>query len=213
MAWEFQHRGAAWITTTTASTAVSGMLDGSMGREWGAVLVAPQEDRDDSFGTVLGRFDRQSRIHSVDGQPGLEYSDGRKEWYWHGVRVPVHVVCEPHLITAQEIDAETNAEARRVMIERYPGGAVALMQAQGAVVKHKDEFGELWVRNFRTALSGGFADIDPLVMLKVKNSSPEPDGSFRDYWLRVPPTCRTAREAVAWTFGMTEKQYQPELET
>jgi hypothetical protein len=31
----------------------------------------------------------------------------------------------------------------------------------------------------------------------------------RIYVLRVPPTCTTAREAVAWTFGMTADEYQP----
>ena len=169
---------------------------------------------DDSNGNVLGRFDRQSRIHSVDGQPGLEYSDGRREWFWHGVKVPQHVVCEPHLITAQEIDSELNAEVRRVMIERYPGGALALIQAQGAKMLQKDDFGELWARAWRGQENPSFLRHDQsIVMLKVKNSSPEPDGSFRDYWLRVPPTVRTAKEAVAWTFGMTEKQYQPEVET
>ena len=32
------------------------------------------------------------------------------------------------------------------------------------------------------------------------NSTPEPDGTRRTYFLRVPPQMRTAREAVAWTF-------------
>src|SRR5258708_19796990 len=45
-------------------------------------------------------------------------------------------------------------------------------------------------------------------MIEVINRTPEPDSSFKHYWLRVPPTMRTAREAVAWTFpdfwGSTE---------
>lgn len=35
----------------------------------------------------------------------------------------------------------------------------------------------------------------------------EPDGSSKFYFLRVPPTMRTAREAVAWTFGLSECEY------
>jgi hypothetical protein len=31
--------------------------------------------------------------------------------------------------------------------------------------------------------------------------------------LRVPPTMKRAREAVAWTFGKTEAEYQPAIET
>ena len=39
-------------------------------------------------------------------------------------------------------------------------------------------------------------------MVEVVNSTPEPDGSRKTYFLRVPPTIGTAREAVAWTFGL-----------
>lgn len=166
-----------------------------------------QVAQDDSSETCAGTFDRQSRLHSINNQPSLVYSDGTEEWHWHGVSVPKHVICEPHLITAEEIDNERNIEIRRVMIERYPGGPVALMQAQGAHVKHKDEYGELWTRHTKGPNS------EALIMLKVKNSSPEPDGTFKDYWLRVPPAMRTAREAVAWTFSMHHAQYKPEVET
>jgi hypothetical protein len=45
------------------------------------------------------------------------------------------------------------------------------------------------------------------------NCSPEPDGTFKVYTLRVPPTVRTAREAVAWTFNLPTEQYRPRIET
>jgi hypothetical protein len=35
----------------------------------------------------------------------------------------------------------------------------------------------------------------------------------RTYWLRVPPQTRTARSAVAWTFGLTPEQYAPLVQT
>jgi len=50
-------------------------------------------------------------------------------------------------------------------------------------------------------------------MVEVRNSTPEPDGSRRTYFLRVPPTMRTAREAVAWTFGLGAVDYRPAVET
>lgn len=53
-----------------------------------------------------------------------------------------------------------------------------------------------------------------LVMVEVRNSTPEPDGSRRTYWLRVPPHVRTCQEAVAWTFGIEgPDQYQPIAES
>jgi hypothetical protein len=36
---------------------------------------------------------------------------------------------------------------------------------------------------------------------------------FKEYMLRVPPTVRTAREAVAWTFERDPKSWRPALET
>jgi hypothetical protein len=35
----------------------------------------------------------------------------------------------------------------------------------------------------------------------------------RVYWLQVPPACRTAREAVAATFGLTPTEYDPARQT
>jgi hypothetical protein len=63
-------------------------------------------------------------------------------------------------------------------------------------------------------------------MVKVRNSTPEPDGSVKDYFLRVHPQLRpmidgglgdpqpmTARNAVASTFGLRGEEYHPTVET
>ena len=51
-------------------------------------------------------------------------------------------------------------------------------------------------------------------LLRYRNhSTPEPDGSVKKYMLRVDPKCRTAREAVAWTFDMEAGEYAPAIET
>jgi hypothetical protein len=50
-------------------------------------------------------------------------------------------------------------------------------------------------------------------MIEVVNSTPEPDGTRRHHWLRVPPATRTCRAAVAWTFGLAPDAYVPVLET
>jgi hypothetical protein len=41
----------------------------------------------------------------------------------------------------------------------------------------------------------------------------EPDGSLKRYFLRVPPGTRTARRAVAWSFGLTKNAYEPAVES
>jgi hypothetical protein len=42
---------------------------------------------------------------------------------------------------------------------------------------------------------------------------PEPDGTRATYLLRVPPTMRTAQQAVAWTYGMAAEDYHPAVQT
>jgi hypothetical protein len=37
--------------------------------------------------------------------------------------------------------------------------------------------------------------------------------SEQAYYLRVSPSILYADEAVAWTFGLSKKEYQPEQET
>src|SRR5690606_37368762 len=64
-------------------------------------------------------------------------------------------------------------------------------------------------RLYRLPLRGD----EDLVMVELVNSTPEPDGTRKPYLLRVPPTVRTVREAVAWTFGLQAHEYAPVLES
>jgi hypothetical protein len=136
-------------------------------------------------------LDDRGRLHSFDG-PALAFRDGYGVWASHGVRVPQVVIEAPETLTAQQILGEPNAEVRRVMVERH--GAEKLMRTANATKVHVDDWGTLW--------SLPLAGDEPLVCVEVINSTPEPDGSFSVYWLRVPPTTRTAREAVLWTHDL-----------
>jgi hypothetical protein len=55
--------------------------------------------------------------------------------------------------------------------------------------------------------------VDPLAFVRAIDASPGSDGTTRLHWLSVPPHMATAREAVAWTFGLSEKEYAPAAET
>ena len=67
------------------------------------------------------KVDERNRSHCDDG-PFCEWSDGFKLYSIHGVRVPRWVVEFPEAITVGKIDAEPNAEIRRVMIDRFGPG-------------------------------------------------------------------------------------------
>jgi hypothetical protein len=110
------------------------------------------------------------------------------------VRVPAAIIEQPETITPATIEAEPNQEIRRVMIERY--GYDRYMSK--AKVVHKDATGRL-----RKKKVGD----DTIAVVEVVNGTAESDGTFKRYVLSVPPECRTATEAVAWTYGLTAEQY------
>ena len=86
-------------------------------------------------------------------------------------------------------------------MERY--GLPRFLTDSGAKLLHEDETGKL----YRTEVPND----EPLVMVQVLNSTPEPDGQRKTYSLRVPPDMTKAREAVAWTFGMNADKYAKHL--
>jgi len=148
------------------------------------------------------RVDEQNRPHCSDG-PSHRWRDGWELYHWHGVAVTEQIVMQPETLTAQQIANEPNAEVRRVMIERM--GAVKYLQQAGAELVNADKRGKLW----RCARK----DDTPLEMVEVLNSTPEPDGSIKTYYLRVKPGFKTATAAVAWTFGLESSKYRPGVET
>ena len=161
------------------------------------------------------------RLHCEDG-PAIAW-DGWSIYAVHGVRVPEQVVMAPQTLTAAQIAAEPNVEVRRVMIERL--GTERYVILSGAKVVARDDWGTLY-RAERP-------DDSPLMAVAVVNSTPEPDGSRKDYWLRVPGVAKasqpprvclvcdrdirdiptTARQAVAWLGRLCAEHYAPTVET
>jgi hypothetical protein len=151
--------------------------------------------------SVLKR-DENGRLHCADG-PALAYPDGFKLYKWHGADVPEWAVKTPEKISAEAIAAERNAETRRALLEMF-GREKLLAHCQKL---QSDDWGALY-RN------AGILDVngDPYCFVKVANATPEPDGSYKDYILRVAPACETAREAVASTFPRI-RDFAPCVET
>lgn len=146
--------------------------------------------------------DEAGRLDRADG-PALAYADGFALHAWRGMPVPAEFLDGLRTLTAERIREEENAELRRVMLEYY--GYDRYLDESGARPIHRDETGVLW----RIELDGD----EDVAMVEVVNSTPEPDGTSRTYWLRVPPTTETAREGVAWTFGVSAEDYAPLKQT
>ncbi len=151
-------------------------------------------------------LDDLGRPHA-EGGPAIVYGDGLAVYAWHGVVVPEWAVGDPDGITVGAIDSERNVEVRRVLVERI--GPERLVRERGARLVDEDASGRLW----RREMPSSWPRDEDVVMVEVVNSTPEPDGTRRTYFLRVPPRIRTAREAVAWTFSMSPAEYRPSIET
>lgn len=171
--------------------------------------------------------DDRGRLHNTTGA-AVGYPDGFALYAVHGVRVAADIITNHESITIERIAGESNAEVRRVMIERY--GVARYLMDSGATIVNHDGVGIL----YRHVIPND----EPIVMVRVLNSTPEPDGvmtrdeaieifgsaakaaagmpattRWKEYMIRVNPAVRTAREAVAWTFHMPADEYVPALES
>lgn len=106
---------------------------------------------------------------------------------------------ETDLAPARGARPPRNAERAAIWYACYPGGMTAYLTDSRARRVHADETGALY--------RVGAGD-EPLTVVVVRDPS-----TTRDYALRVPPATQTAREGVAWTFGLTAAEYHPAVET
>ena len=101
-------------------------------------------------------------------------------------------------VTLRNIDRQTNAELQRELIDAY-GGLERYLADAGAKVIHEDETGRLVRRE---------AGDEPIIAVQVVCPT-----TGRQYVLRVPPETKSAREGVAWTFGLPAALYQPTIQS
>lgn len=62
------------------------------------------------------RTDDEGQLHAA-GAPCIEWSDGEKDFSWHGMWVPERIVMDPRSYTLAEYTAISNTEERRALAE------------------------------------------------------------------------------------------------
>lgn len=170
-----------------------------------------QHFRDD-----LGRLHRTNGPAYISPTSCIWYEEGRKHglsvdvWgsmsYWfEGISVPRCFVMSPEELTLKDVFSYTNAEVRYVGVKILDYSVIQASEHY-ALIDHDDETNaELF------HIEGIFTE--PMAMVKVINGSPEPDGTYKKYFLQVPPDEKTCKSAIAWTFRKTETTYNPKVET
>jgi hypothetical protein len=149
-------------------------------------------------------IDAAGHLHSGKGA-ALHYRDGWKVYSWHGELVPRRFIQFTLNPTIEACLREPNMTIRTRMINMF--GMESFMTAAGAACIQQDECGQLLRIEFSSRWD------EPVVAVRVRNSTPEPDGTYKHYFIRVPPDTLTARQGVAWSFGLNPLDYRPRQET
>lgn len=150
-------------------------------------------------------LDEVGHFHCEDG-PALAYGEDSKLWVWHGTVVPQAAITDPARIGLSAIGMAPR-ETAYAMIERM--GSERFIRKFGALKSHEDETGVLWRRSMVSVPEGLWV----WSCVQVKNGTPAPDGRIEEFFLTVPAHVTTAREAVAWTYGMSAAEYDIAVRT
>lgn len=163
------------------------------------------------------RFPKQQDFGLANDMPSYwSYSNNansawvwpRQNWvsprdYWER-KIAADKRCDPTMAIQLR-----NVLARKEAIERI-GFQTFIKKGLALLIDEDPEFGQLYQLP-------GETPSEPMILLKVVNSTPDPDGTFSDYYLRVPPNMTNAREAVRWTFHGDEalgtQPYAPLIQT
>ena len=115
---------------------------------------------------------------------------------WRRVPIDYRIAFDPTSITVEEILAESNSALRQVLLERF-GLERFITSAHAQVLDvDRDAGGER--KLLRVPLEGD----EDLVCVLVNCPS-----TGRRYILRVPPTMKTCRAAIAWTAGFDDPDH------
>jgi hypothetical protein len=145
---------------------------------------------------------RSGQLHNAAG-PAVRFADGWSAYLLEGVVVPAEAIEDPQGFDAHAALQHDNLEVRRVLLQHL--GWDRLIRGSGLTPVADDHHGRLW----HLPVPGS----EPVLLLEVENATPEPDGTHRRYFVRVPPYMSTPRGATAWTFGLSEREYAPDLES
>lgn len=171
------------------------------------------------FGPISYKTNELGNYHA-DNEPAwisptrvIWFKDGKRHgpdidiwgsitYYYENIMIPKKYYVEPENVTLQDILQETNLEIRYVGLKLL---SYEKLTQSGKVIDYNEKGYEL------IEVEGVFST--PVKVLKCVNSTPEIDGTYKIYLLFVPPEMTTCQDAVAWTFYLDAKTYNPIYET
>jgi hypothetical protein len=189
-------------------------------KKWLAKLDFIQKEYE--FGPFRILRDATGEMHDRKGQPSYvsptritQYQNGRKHgidvdtygticYFFKGVQVPRKYILEPESLTYEEVMTHANAEVRRVGIEIYGFDRLIEEKKLRCIHKDKDTGAGLYQMKIGDLV---------IQVVRVLDGTPMTDGTRKVYFLQVPPTMTTCKQAIAWTFRKEPDDYNPDIET
>lgn len=146
-------------------------------------------------------------LHCGNG-PAVEWRDGEKLFYWHGVAVNEKIIMRPETFTKAEYLAEQNTEIRRALSERL--GWHNVMELLGA--KKDDEW-----RDPKTGLGYALFSVEGLREKLLRKESPVLQTGAQPFYMEpVHEDLKTAQAARKWQavpeLTVAECERDPHLE-
>lgn len=140
------------------------------------------------------------KLHRSDGPAVV--SNGGRMFFWRGLYISSKLWEESNTYTAADILGIKNLELRRAILEKV--GYAKFLDVATTVDMGTGDFAGCVLYSINVPDEPEPDDV--IKFLKLKNSSPEPDGRYKDYFLRVPPATESVSAGVKWSFGFDEKQ-------
>jgi hypothetical protein len=164
-------------------------------RDSGPAVVTPN----------LVQYVNNGKLHRSDG-PAVLTPNGTKLFYWKGVHIEPSLWERKDTISAQEVLEIPNVELRRSVIEMI--GFEEFINRANPTILDQDKKTNAVLYKVEMPKDD---ETEPLVVVKVLDGTLLKDSNGveyrKEYFLRVPPSIMTCRDAIAWTFDIDPKEY------
>jgi hypothetical protein len=146
----------------------------------------------------LKQYFWEGKLHRSNG-PAVETPSGAM-YFWRGVFIntPLWKASDKPEFTLQDVLEIRNVEIRRSILEKVGFGR---FEAAATVINTgRGDFTGCVLYELQDPNESGRDS--RIRFLKLKNSTPEEDGTYKDYYLRVPPDIKTVPAGIKWSFDV-----------
>jgi len=141
------------------------------------------------------------KLHRSNG-PAVTTSTGGAQYWWRGVYISAKLWQDSRSFVLKDILEIENIELRRAILEK-----VGFSRVEDEATVVDEGTGDFSGCKLLCVSDSGEEGADKKIMfLKLKNSTPEEDGSYKFYYLRVPPKIKKVPEGIKWSFDVKNKE-------